>query len=79
MANRFKRLDLIDRVPEGLWMEFRDIVQETAIKITPKKKKTKMVVRGGLTSSYEKKRPKRERRKGNIYPFECRVPKNKER
>ena len=37
VTNRFKRLDLIDRVPEELWMEVRDIVQETAIKTIPKK------------------------------------------
>ena len=42
--------------------------------------KDKMVVGGGLTNSYEKKRSKRQRRKGKIYPSECRVPKkNKER
>ena len=38
--------------------------------------KGKIVVRGGLTNSYEKKRRKRQRRKGKLYPFECRVPKN---
>ena len=38
--------------------------------------KGKMVVGGGFTYSYEKKRSERQRRKGNIYPFECRVPKN---
>ena len=41
MTNRFKGLDLIDRVPEELWMEVRDIVQEAVIKIIPKKKKCK--------------------------------------
>ena len=41
MANRFKGLDLIDRVPEELWMEVHDIVQETGIKTIPKKKKCK--------------------------------------
>ena len=41
VRNRFKRLDLTDRVPEELWMEVRDIVQETGIKIIPKKKKCK--------------------------------------
>ena len=41
MRNRFKGLDLIDRVPEELWMEVRDIVQETGIKTIPKKKKCK--------------------------------------
>jgi len=38
--------------------------------------KGKMVVEEGLTNSYEKKRSKRQRRKGKIYPPECRVPKN---
>ena len=38
MTNRFKGLDLIDRVPEELWMEVHDIVQETGIKTIPKKK-----------------------------------------
>ena len=47
MTNRFKGLDLIDRVPEELWMEVRDIVQEAVIKTICKKKKMqkgKMVV-----------------------------------
>ena len=39
MTNRFKGLDLIDRVPEELWTEVRDIVQEAVIKTIPKKKK----------------------------------------
>ena len=39
VTNRFKGLDLIDRVPKELWMEVRDIVQEAVIKNTPKKKK----------------------------------------
>ena len=41
MRNRFKGLDLIDRVPEELWMEVRDIVQETGIKTIPMEKKCK--------------------------------------
>ena len=41
MRNRFKRLDLIDRVSDQLWMEVHDIVQETGIKMIPKKKKCK--------------------------------------
>ena len=41
MTNRIKGLDLIDRVPEEQWMEFRDIVQESVIKNIPKKKKHK--------------------------------------
>ena len=41
VRNRFKGLDLIHRVPEELWMEFHDIVQEAVIKTIPKKKKCK--------------------------------------
>ena len=41
VRNRFKGLDLIDRVPDELWMEVHDIVQETGIKTIPKKKKCK--------------------------------------
>ena len=39
VTDRFKRLDLIDRVPEELWMEVHDNVQEGGIKTIPKKKK----------------------------------------
>ena len=41
VRNRFKGLDLIDRVPDELWTEVHDIVQETGIKTIPKKKKCK--------------------------------------
>ena len=41
MRNRFKGLDLIDRVPDELWMEVHDILQEKGIKTIPKKKKCK--------------------------------------
>ena len=41
VRNRLKGLDLIDRVPDELWTEVRDIVQEAMIKTTPKKKKCK--------------------------------------
>ena len=41
VANRFKGLDLIDRVPEELWREVCDIVQEAVTKIIPEKKKCK--------------------------------------
>ena len=41
VRNRFKGLDLIDRVPDELWMEVRDIVQETGIKTIPMEKKDK--------------------------------------
>ena len=76
MTNRFKGLDLIDRVPDELWTEVRDIVQETGIKTNHGKEmqKSKMAVWGGLTKSCEKKRSEKQRRRGKIYPFECRVP-----
>ena len=60
-------------------MEVHDIVQETGFKTTPMKKKckkNKRAVWGGLTNSCEKKGSEKQRRKGKIYPFECRVPKN---
>ena len=41
VRNRFKRLDLIDRVPDELWTEVRDIVQETGIKTIPRERNTK--------------------------------------
>ena len=41
VRNRFKGLDLIDRVPDELWMEVRDIVEETGSQTTPRKKKKK--------------------------------------
>ena len=152
MANRFKGLDLTDRVPEDLWMEACNIVQgfpgdsdgkasaysagdpgsipglgrspregngkplqysclenpmdggacrvqsmgsqrvghdwatsisfsiiqEPVIKTISKKEKCKKsrVVWGGLTNSWEKKSREKQRRKGKIYPSECRAPKN---
>ena len=44
MTNKFKGLDLIDRVPEELWTEIHDLLQEAVIKAIPKKKKCKMAV-----------------------------------
>ena len=41
VRNRFNRLDLINRVPDEIWMEVHDILQETGIKTIPKKKKCK--------------------------------------
>ena len=67
--NRFKGLDLIDRVPDELWTEVRDIVQETEIKtisMEKKCKKSKMAVWRGLTNSCEKKTREKQRRKGKI-------------
>ena len=78
MRNRFKGLDLIDRVPEELWMEVCKIVQEVVIKTNPKKKKCRKAkwLSDEALQIAEKRRSERQRRKGNIYTSECRVPKN---
>ena len=62
---------------DELWMEVRDIVQETVIKTIPKKKKckkAKWLSEEALQIAV--KRREKQRRKGKIYPFKCRVPKN---
>ena len=70
VTKRFKGLNLIDRVPEELWTEVHDIVQEIGIKTIPptpqKMQKSKMAVWGGLTNSCEKKGSEKQRRKGKI-------------
>ena len=69
VRNRLKVLDLIDRVPDELWNEVHDIVQETGIKTIPmekKCKKSKMAVWGGLTNSCEKTRSEKQRGKVKI-------------
>ena len=79
VRNRFKGLELIDRVPDEIWTEVRDIVQEIGIKTIPtekKYKKAKWLSAEALQNSCEKKGSKKQGRKGKIYPFECRVPKN---
>ena len=77
VTNGFKGLDLTDRVPDEVWTEVHDIVQETRIKTIPKKKKCKKAKwLSEEALKIAKKRRKRQRRKGKLYPFECRVPKN---
>ena len=69
VRNRFKGLDMIDRVSDEQWNEVRDMVQETGIKtihMEKKCEKNKMAVWGGLTNSCEKKRREKQRRKGKI-------------
>ena len=68
VRNRFKGLDLIDRVPDELWTNVCDIVQKTDQDHPQEKEmqKSKMAVWGGLTNSCEKKRSKKQRRKGKI-------------
>ena len=78
VRNRFKGLDLIDRVPDELWTEFRDIVQETGIKTIPMEKKCKKAkwlsaeaLQIAVKRSEAKSKGEKER-----YPFECSIPKN---
>ena len=76
VRNRFKGLNLIDRVPDELWNEVRDIVQETLYRDQDhphgkEMQKSKMAVWGGLTNSCEKKKSEKQRRKGKIYTSEC--------
>ena len=66
-------------MPDELWTEVRDIVEETGIKTIPmenKCKKEKWLSEEALQIAEEKKRSEKKRREGKIYPFECRVPKN---
>ena len=75
MTNRVKGLDLVDRMSEELWTEVPNIVQEVVTETIPKKKKWKK----GKWLSEEalhiaEKRSEKQRRKGKIYPIECRDP-----
>ena len=68
-----------DRVPEELQTEVRDIVQEAVIKTIPKKKKCKKAkwLSEEVLQIVEKRKEAKGKRKGKIYPFECRVPKTR--
>ena len=75
VGNRFKGLDLIDRVPEELWTQVRDIVQEAGIKTIPKKmkcQKAKWLSEEALQIAVKRREAKS---KGEKERFECRVPK----
>ena len=71
VRNRFKGLDLIDRVLEELWTEVHDIVEETGIKTIPKKKKCKK--EKWLSEEALQIAEKRRDAKGKIYPSEWTV------
>ena len=80
VRNRFKGLDLIDRVPDG--MRFMTLYRRQGARPSHGKemKKSKTAFWGGLTNSCEKKSSEKQRRKGKLFTFECRVPKiSKER
>ena len=79
VRNRCKGLDLIDRVPDELWMEVCDIVQETGIKTIPmekKCKKAKWLSEEALQIAVKRREAKSKGEKRKIFPSECRVPKN---
>ena len=62
-------------MPEELWMEIHDTVQEAGNKTIPKKKKckkAKWLSEEGLQIAEKRREAKKQRRKGKIYPFECR-------
>ena len=69
VRNRFKELYLIDRVPEELWMEVRDIVQETGIKTIPmekKCKKAKWLSEEALQIALKRREAKRKEKRKDI-------------
>ena len=69
VRNRFKGLDLIDRMHDELWTEIRDVVQDTGIETIPmekKCKKAKWLSEEALQIAVKKKRSKNQRRKGKI-------------
>ena len=77
VTNRFKGLDRVGRVPEELWMEICNIVQEAVNKAIPKKKKSKKakwLSEEALQIAEKKKRSERQRRKGKLYLSEGRFP-----
>ena len=72
VRNRCKGLDLIDRVPDELWTEVHDIVQETGNNTIPKKKKckkTKWLSEEALQIAEGKREAKGKGKKGKIYLF----------
>ena len=66
-------------MPDELWMEVHDTVQETGIKTIPKKKKykkAKQLSKEALQIAVKRWEVKSKAKKGKIYLFDCRVPKN---
>ena len=67
---------MIDRVPDEKWTEVHDTVQETGSKTIPKIKKcskSKWLSEEALQIAVKRREEKNQRRKGKIFPFECRV------
>ena len=79
VTNRFNGLDLVSRVPEELWAEVCNIVQETTNKTIPSTKEMqegKVVVWGDFTNGWGKKKSEKQGRKWKVYPTKCRIPEN---
>ena len=74
MTNRFKGLDLKDCL-KNYGRRFMTLYRRQGSRSSPRKRNAKRK-NGGLTNSCEKKRSERQRRKGKMYPFGCRIPKN---
>ena len=77
VTKRFKGLDLVHRVPEKLWIEVCNTVQQVLIKTPPKKRNARRQT-GCLRRLYKeltKEEKSKAKEKGKIYPSECRVPK----
>ena len=75
VRTRFKGLDLIDRVPDELYTEVRDIVQEAVIKTIPKKKKCKKAKWLSEEALQIAEKRRETKNKGEKERFECRVSK----
>ena len=78
VRNRLKGLDLTDKVPDEVQIEVCNIVQETAIKTIPKKKKckkAKWLSEEALQIAVKRREAKHNEKRKDI-PIECRVPKN---
>ena len=78
VMNRFKGLDLVDRMPEELWMEICNTVQEVVTKTIPKKKKFKKAkcLSEDSLQIAEERREVKDKGERERYPTECRVPEN---
>ena len=79
VTNRFKRLDMIDRVPEELWTEVQNSVQEAVIKTITKRnkcKKAKWLSEEALQIAEKRREARGKGEKERYTPFECRAPKN---
>ena len=69
VINRFRGLDLIDRVPDELWMEVRDIVQDTGSQTIPRKKKCKKAIwlsEEALQIAVKKRKAKAKKKRKDI-------------